>query len=220
MEDATILETTLADVKAEEYRSKGYVVSRDESLDVLPGFRADLVARKGDEVKVIEVKCRSTLTANPHAGELARLVNAKPGWSFELILVGQPEGLESPDGAESFEGEHILQRIEQAERVLESGFPEAGFLLAWSAFEARLRAMIEEEGVSVKRITTSGYVLSLAVIHGVISRDDYKNLAGMMKYSNAIAHGFGVDGFGDELVRDLIGTTKRLLSPDPRSRLT
>ena len=217
MEDATILETTLADVKAEEYRSKGYVVSRDESLDVLPGFRADLVARKGDEVKVIEVKCRSTLTANPHAGELARLVNAKPGWSFELILVGQPEGLESPDGAESFEGEHILQRIEQAERVLESGFPEAAFLLAWSAFEARLRAMIEEEGVSVKRITTSGYVLSLAVIHGVISRDDYKDLAGMMKYSNAIAHGFEVDGFGDELVADLIGTTKRLLGSTSRS---
>ena len=210
MEDATILETTLAEVKAEEYRSKGYVVSRDESLDVLPGFRADLVARKGDEVRVIEVKCRSTLTANPRAAELARLVNARPGWSFELILVGQPEGLESPDGAESFEGEHILQRIEQAEKVLESGFPEAAFLLAWSAFEARLRAMIEEEGVSVKRITTSGYVLNLAVIHGVISRDDYGNLADMMKYSNAIAHGFEVHGFGDELVRHLIGTTKRL----------
>ena len=220
MEDATILETTLAEVKAEEYRRKGYVVSRDESLDLLPGFRADLVARKGDEVKVIEVKCRSTLTANPHAGELARLVNARPGWSFELILVGQPEGLESPDGAESFEGEHILQRIEQAERVIKSGFPEAAFLLAWSAFEARLRAMIEEEGVSVKRITTSGYVLNLAVIHGVISRDDYENLVDMMKYRNAIAHGFEADGFGDELVRDLIGTTKRLLSTDPRSQQT
>ncbi len=195
-------------------------MSRDEFLDVLPGFRVDLVARKGDEVKVIEVKCRSTLTANPHAAELARLVNARPGWSFELILVGQPEGLESPDGAESFEGESILQRVEQAERVLEAGFPEAAFLLAWSAFEARLRAMIEEEGVSVKRITTSGYVLNLAVIHGVISRDDYKNLAGMMKYSNALAHGFGVDGFGDDLVRDLIGTTNRLLSTDTRSRRT
>ena len=29
MEDATILETQLADIKAEEYRSKGYVVSRE-----------------------------------------------------------------------------------------------------------------------------------------------------------------------------------------------
>ena len=217
MEDVTILETRLADVKAEEYRGKGYVVSRDESLDVLPGFRADLVARKGDEVKVIEVKCRSTLTANPHAGELARLVNSKPGWSFELILVGQPEALESPDGAKSFEGEYILQRIEQAERVLVSGFPGVAFLLAWSAFEALLREMIEEEGVSVKRITTSGYVLNRAVIHGVISRDDYQGLAGMMKYSNAIAHGFEVNGFGDELVADLIGTTKRLLGSTSRS---
>ncbi|MCY4487702.1 MAG: hypothetical protein OXF11_11405 [Deltaproteobacteria bacterium] len=210
MEDATILESRLADVTAEEYRSKGYAVSRDESLDFLPGFRADLVARKGDETKVIEVKCRSTLTATPEVTKLAQLLNSKPGWSFELILVGEPEGLESPDGAKSFEGENILQRIAQAERVLESGFAEAAFLLAWSACEALLRMMIEEEGVSIKRITTSGYVLNLAVVHGVISRDDYQGLADMMKCRNAIAHGFGINKFGDEQVTVLIETTKRL----------
>ncbi len=214
MEDATILERRLADVTAEEYRSKGYVVSREESLDILPGFHADLVARKGDKVKVIEVKCRSTLTATPEVSELARLLNSKPGWSFELILVGEPERLESPHGVQSFEEEDICQRIEQAEKVLESGFAEAAYLLVWSAFEAVLRAMIEEEGVSIKRITTSGYVLNQAVIHGVISRDDYHDLINMMKYRNAIAHGFGADDFGDGLVTDLIETTKRLMTAD------
>ena len=214
MEDATILERRLADVTAEEYRSKGYVVSREESLDILPGFHADLVARKGDKVKVIEVKCRSTLTATPEVSELARLLNSKPGWSFELILVGEPERLESPHGVQSFEEEDIRQRIEQAEKVLESGFAEAAYLLVWSAFEAVLRAMIEEEGVSIKRITTSGYVLNQAVIHGVISRDDYHDLINMMKYRNAIAHGFGTDDFGDGLVTDLIETTKRLMTAD------
>jgi len=216
MEDATILETRLADVKAEEYRGKGYVVSRDEALDFLPGFRADLVARKDDQIKVIQVKCRSTLVANPQAGKLARLVNAKPGWSFELILVGEPERLESPDGAKSFQGEDIVGRIAQAERVLESGFAEAAFVLAWAAFEAALREMIEEEGVSVKRITTSEYVLKLAVNHGVVSTDDYEGLAGMMQYSNAIAHGFKVKEFRDELVIDMIKTTKGLLVSDAR----
>ena len=214
MEDATILETRLADVKAEEYRSKGYVVSRDESLEFLPGsIHADLVARKGDEVKVIEVKCRSTLTATPEISELARVLSAKPGWSFELVLVGEPERLESPDGAKSFEGENILQRIGQAEGVLEAGFAEAAYLLAWATFEAVLRGMIEEEGVSIKRITTSGYVLNLAVIHGVISRDDYQDLARMMKCRNALAHGFQVNEFGDDVVRHLITEiTKRWVS--------
>ena len=74
--------------------------------------------------------------------------------------------------------------------------------------------MIEEEGVSIKRITTSGYVLNQAVIHGVISRDDYHDLINMMKYRNAIAHGFGADDFGDGLVTDLIETTKRLMTAD------
>ena len=220
MEDATILETRLADVTAEKYRSKGYVVSRDEVLDVLPGFRADLVARKGDQVKVIEVKCRSTLTASPQVSEVAHLLNSKPGWTFELILVGQPEELESPRGARSIEGDSILQQIEQAEKVLESGFPAAAFLLAWSALEAVLRAMIEEEGISIKRVTTSGYVLTMAVIHGAISRDVYKHLAGMMKYRNAIAHGFSVDEFDADIVRDLIKTTRHFLGSDARRRLS
>ena len=50
---------------AEEYRSKGYEVLRDAALDFLPGYRADLLVKKGDEVKVIEVKTRSSLAADP-----------------------------------------------------------------------------------------------------------------------------------------------------------
>ena len=131
-----------------------------------------------------------------------------------MILVGEPERLESPDGAKSYKGEEIPQRIAQAERVLEAGFAEAAFVLAWSATEAALRGMIEEEGVSVKRITTSEYVLKLAINHGAISRDDYKHLAGMMEYSNAIAHGFSVDELGADLVIDLIRTTRHFLGSD------
>ena len=197
---------------AEEYRSNGYEVQLAAVLDFLPNFQADLLVRKGDEVKVIEVKSRSSLAADPRISELAQLIDSKPGWSFELILVGEPEKVDSPVGARAFEGEGILQRIEQAERSLGAGMPEAAFLLAWSACEAAVRELIAAEGVSDTRITSPRFVLDQAVFRGVISREKYDNLVGMLKYRNAIVHGFDPGDFSVELIPGLIETVQRIIT--------
>ena len=94
----TIFEYLLTQKTAEEYRSRGYEVLVEASLDFLPGFTADLLVRKGDEVKVIEVKSRPSLAADPKISELARIIESKPGWTFELLLVSEPEKLDSPEG--------------------------------------------------------------------------------------------------------------------------
>ena len=94
--DGTTSEYLLTPKTAEEYRSRGYEVLLEASLDFLPGFRADLLVRKGDEVKVIEVKSRPSLAADPKISELARIIESKPGWTFELLLVSEPEKLDSP----------------------------------------------------------------------------------------------------------------------------
>ena len=210
--NATDAEYLLTRKTAEEYRSKGYEVLFEAPLDFLLGFSADLLVRKGDEVRVIEVKSRPSLAADPKISELARLIDSKPGWSFELVLVSEPEKLDSPEGARSFESGKILQRIEEAEKSLQAGSPEAAFLLAWSASEAVIREFLTAQGVSNTSITSPGYVLDQGVFHGVISRDDYDTLTRMGKYRNAIVHGFGTDDFSDELVTDLIETTRRIMT--------
>ena len=175
----------------------------------------DLVARKDDEVRVIEVKTRTSLALTPKLNELAEILYSKPGWSYDLLLVGEPERLDSPEGARSFAVEEIRQRLAEAEKALGHGLGEAAFLLVWSAFEAVVRELIAAEGVSIERVTQSGYVLDQAVYHGVISREDYDYLADMRKYRNAIAHGFDVNGFSDEKVTELIGVVVRLLDSEP-----
>ena len=214
---ATDSEYFLARKTAEEYRSKGYEVSLDLVLDFFPGFRADLLVRKGDEVKVIEVKSRSSLAANPRISQLARIIDSKPGWNFELLLVGEPEKLDLPEGVRSLEGETILRGIEKAQESLEAGLAEAAFLLAWSACEAALRELLAEQGVSNTSITTPGYVLDQAVFQGVISRDDYNNLTSMRKYRNAIVHGFELGGFNIRLVMELIEIVRRVTMTTSRS---
>ena len=87
--EATNTEYLLTRKTAEEYRSKGYEVSLETPLDFLPGFQADLIARKGGETKVIEVKSRSSLAAIPQIGELARIVDSKAWLEFRIAAGGR-----------------------------------------------------------------------------------------------------------------------------------
>ena len=212
IKSATNSEYFLIRQTAEKYRSEGYEVSLEPLLDFMPGVQPDLIVRKGDEVKVIEVKSRSSLAADSRIIELARIVDSKPGWSFELVLVSESENLESPEGARSLVRKETFHRIEEAEKLLVAGFHEAAFLIAWSACEAAIRELIKAQGVSNPNITKPNYVLDQAIYTGVISRDDYNNLASMQKFRNAIVHGFTVSDFGEETVRNLFGTVHRIAS--------
>ena len=209
---ATASEYLLTQKTAEEYRGKGYEVLMQAPLDFLPGFTADLLVRKGEEVRVIEVKSRPSLGANPKIIELARTIESKPGWTFELLLVSEPEKRDSPESACSFSSEEIVQRFEEAEKALQAGLPEAAFLLAWSAHEAAIRKVISEQEVPDRGITGSGYVLDQAVFHGVISREEYKTLKEMLKYRNAIVHGFRLSDFRDDLVIELIKAARSVIT--------
>ena len=209
--ETTDTEYLIAHKTAEEYRSKGYEVSREVPLNFFPGFLADLVARKDGEARVIEVRRKASLAANPKVRELAGIMDSMPGWTFELVLVGEPEKLDSPEGIRSFGYEGILRRIAEAERALASDLPEAALLLVWSALEATVRYRIEEQGQAASDITTSGFVLDQAVSLGTISRETYNNLRQTQKYRNAIVHGFVATGFSDEVVTGLIATVRRML---------
>ncbi len=197
---------------AEEYRGKGYQVSIGPALDFLDGFRVDLVVHKGDETKVIEVKTRASLAADRKIRELTESIDSKPGWSFELVLVGEPENLYAPPGAAPFEQEKIVERVEEAEKALEAGLWEAAFMLAWSACEAATRILLVNEGVSKEGITSASYVVNQARYLGLLSRDDYLNLADMEAHRNAIVHGFSHDEIGKEHVVRLLETARNLMS--------
>ena len=210
-------EYLLAQKTAEEYRSQGYEVERGAPLEFLPGYRADLLVQKNDETKVVAVKARQSLAADPRIAELSRLLESKPGWSFELLLVSEPERVDSPEGISSLDGEHIARKLEEAERSLQVGLPEAAFLLAWSALEAAMRSLVEDQGITVTYITSPRFLLDQATFHGLISRDEYNDLSRMLKYRNAIVHGFGADDFDVELVTALFDTVRRIAAIEESS---
>ena len=210
---ATDTEYLITHKTAEEYRSKGYEVTLAPKLDFLPGMTPDLLASRGDERIVVEVKSRTSLSADRRVAELARIIEDKPGWSFDLVLVAEPEKLDSPEGARSFEREQILRRSEAAEDLLEADMAEVAFIVAWSACEASIRSQVAEQGVPDRGVTASLFLLDQAVFEGVLSRSEYKYLTGLLPYRNAIVHGFDSGEFDAALVAGLIAFARRMADP-------
>ena len=214
MEEIISLEKQRARAVAEDYRSRSFEVIEEPSPDQLPDFlsayRPDLLIRKGDVAIVVEVKTRASLAADPQVRDLAQLLQKHPGWSFELVVVGQQEKLDTPETARPFDRVDIQKSMQTAGELLDSGFAEAGFVLAWSGLEATVRLLTEEEGISLDRYTPL-YILKQAVTNGVISRDDYNLLMSALKYRNAVVHGFKIPSFDSDIARDLIVTSERLL---------
>ena len=209
--NATNAEILLTEKTEEDYRNKGYTVLREVPLDFMPDFVADLVARKDDETIVIEVSTQAGLALNSRISELVETLRTKPGWSFELLLVGEPEKLDPPPTAQLLDDHEILRRLDQAVNALESGLAEAAFVTAWSALEAATRALIADELGTTSDTSMSSYVLDEAVFLGIISRSEYEDLRNMMRYRNAIVHGFSPSDFGGHVVTELIERVKSIL---------
>ncbi len=173
---------------AREYRDRGYQVLVEPESGQLPellsGFRPDLVARKADDLVVVEVKARESLP-DQRLQELAEVVRGQPGWRFELVLLKPEPG---PPGTRAWNAEDVADSLRQAEAILNSGFPDAALLLAWSAVEATLRLLAEKERLPLER-DDAVYLLRLLVTRAVITREEYGRLWDVLELRNAVAHG-------------------------------
>lgn len=212
IEDIATAEKRVANRKAEEFRAKGYEVARNSPVEFMPDYVADIVAVKGTEHRVMAVKTRSSLKSLPQVEELAREVESRPNWSFDLVLVGEPGILDSPEGASLIDKEGMNQWIRQAEVALSNGLLEAAFLLAWSTCEAALRDKLPEARQKPLRIFPAYNMLEFAGYEGAIDRADYNYLVDAMKVRNALAHGLIVDGLDASRVTALIEVARRLVA--------
>src|SRR5260370_38906575 len=84
-------ETELAQV-AERYRSEGYEVTMRPGGAQLPpfasGFHPDMLAKRRDVQALVQVKeSREALRKDPDTARMAEVVNAQPGWRFDLIVL-------------------------------------------------------------------------------------------------------------------------------------
>lgn len=195
------------------YRDKGYEVliapRGDQLPDFLQTFRPDLIAHKGAEHIVVEVRMRGRVSDLPQVNELAKVVRNEADWKFELFLLG-PENSFFVNGASLFTVEEIRLKIVEVALFVENGHLEAAFLVGWSLAEATLRVLAVKEGIEGKTATPD-YLLKQMTFEGIIARETYHDLKRAQQTRNAIAHGFKSSQLTVETVQELIDLIEGVL---------
>ena len=202
---------------AQEYREKGYNVIESPTSDQMPSFlepfRPDLIARRGEGGIVVEVTTRSSLARTPEVQEMARLLQGKPEWAFELVLVGAGDQALLAQGAQAFNDDDVVRGLGEAKRLFDSGFAEAALLYAWAATEAALRLLAQRENIELDRPMPLHLLKKLAM-EGVLPRSDYVQLMEAARLRNTLAHGYRAPSFEPSTVEHLISMASKLIRPE------
>lgn len=207
-------EAELARRIAGDYRAKGYDVKLLPTPAELPAslaaYAPDLVARRGDETVVVEIKSRPSSRSGHTAEALARAVRELPGWRFELVVREPDIAYPLPDTAKPWSAGEARRALRHAEDLVEDGHVEAALLMAWAAAEATLRLLASKEGVEAstkEAISLLGRLTS----EGVMARRDHDALRSALELRNAVAHGLKPPRLSASQIRRLIRLSANML---------
>ena len=197
---------------AREYRQAGYEVLVAPGGSDVPAFlgdyRPDIIVRNDRESVVIEVKAIRGFDRSPTIQDVASRVSKQLGWRFELVVTSSRRGSQAGDQG-PWELPAVDIHLKQIHDLLQTGQPQAAFLLLWANTEALLRRLALQEGVSVSGLSSPQIVKQLAT-QGVLERSDYSDLEKAASLRNSLAHGFGSTTVEPQLLKRLLAVTEGL----------
>ena len=206
---------------AAQYAQQGYHVLVEPSNGELPfdlgSYRPDLLAEKGDEHYLIQVKTGSNHISVERVRELAEEVGQHPNWRFLLVTAEDLEiGDTPPAGERLLSWQELKDHATTAGQLLELEASEAAFLWSWTIFEAILRHRAVRAFLPIERFATSALLKHL-YSSGEISMDQFDEAMQALELRNRVAHGFAADNVEAAAAR-LLSLIQQLLNEwAPRS---
>lgn len=169
---------------AHDLREQGYDVEVQPTAGSVPTWlrdmRPDIIARRGEQTIVAEVKTRGEIAESPYLKHLASEVARHPGWSFLLVPVGD-ESQEVPSA------EEVRARAAEASALMRHGFPGPALIGAWAAVEGGLRRLLHRNAIS-SRSGPAGLIRELYA-NDLLSDRQFELLTGAVEQRNRLAHG-------------------------------
>lgn len=200
---------------AAEYENQGYDVRREPPVaatpPVLQPFQPDLIATKGDEKWVIEVKTPGHKGSASYSSDLVEKA-AQAGWRFRFVIAdGSEDDVRSytmPDAAE------IEAGLEVTSTLATAGQGAASLLFAWSLFEAAARRRLLRDNQDPGRVVTSIGLAKVLVHFGHLDESELERLRSIVNLRNQVAHGLFQASVPVESIDLLSALTRRMLSDE------
>ncbi len=178
---------------ADRLQKEGYDVILEPGPGDLPfdlgGYRPDLLARRGQESVLIELKVRADRLSFDTLRSVAEEVKRHQGWRFLLIT--------SQDISDSdlLADEHrrvtwneIAERVEHAQALLAQGDQEAAYVVMWIAFERMLRLQATQVSLPLERLSPS-IVIRQLYSAGELTMEQFDVALSCQDVRNRVVHG-------------------------------
>jgi hypothetical protein len=177
---------------AEQYRQQGFSVTAPADMESVPfnlnGYVPDILAKKGEECVLIEVKGRSTPSSISRLRDVAETVKKQAGWRF-LFVNTEADSTDDYLAQEPLSWDNIASRATKARRLQEAGESEASILLSWSALEALLRRHAESMDLPLAHASVLA-LLDYLYSEADLSYEHFEQAKQLLTGRNQLAHGF------------------------------
>jgi len=200
---------------ADEYKGRGYRTIVQPAGNDLPDFlrsiRPDLVAFGSDENVVFEIKVNEPSAGDSKLQKLAKAVQKRPGWRFELVHVRGRRASGSQINVAGLAPMVISEAsaLLSAAKKLISSQPNAAFILSWSVVEAAVRRFLQNADVQ-PRASNMSTIFRQAYTSGLISWAELKSILKHLQTRNALVHGLNVSK-NEKAARSMVALATRLI---------
>lgn len=149
-----------------ELEQDGYSVivrPRAENMpQELEGFVPDLLARRGDQTVIVEVKTSDALAQSDELARLSSVVEKLQGFELRLEVLRR-----EPDQVIPIPSEVLVDRLDSVRELAEFQRLDAALLVGWATFEGALRVRASESST----IDAGERVAASALVRELISED-------------------------------------------------
>lgn len=188
---------------ANELREKGYIVNLQPQRELLPfileNYQPDIVATKGAEGLIIEIKSSAKRVSIDKFHNISNEISKHEGWRFILVTLEDEGGDLFSYSIESLPSrDEIDERKENVEQLIKIGILDAALLYLWSTLESCLRILALNTKLPVERLSfniLSDHLYS----NGELSIDQYEYLKQIIVLRNQAARGLKTEVQVDQL---------------------
>jgi len=199
---------------AQRYRDEGYDVVLLPRGDRVPpfvaGFDLDLIATRGNEGVIVEIKTnRIDLSRDQQLTRLAEIVDARPGWRLDAVVLERETPIEraAQDASEPSD-EQLAQILNAAEELAEKGYAPYAYVVAWGGLEAAMRRV--RGGAELHGRTTPTELMRSLYGNGFLTREQFDRLRDSYRIRTQVVHGLVPPNVDPDLVRDVTATARYL----------